>query len=535
MLKLDFWLWYHFPMNKDIFSHWPIKSPPRDTQIKALEWLSEQTTKFNILELPVGAGKSVLGLTYARFNLGSSFVLTPQRILQEQYERSFDKTILFSLYGKSNYTCQSKKTDCATGGLSKPRCQNCPHSIAKDKAKGSSNVVLNYKLALTLFANDYVFDNRETMILDECHNLEQELTEFDAISSSALTARHFNVEWTSPTTINQARTWCVDKLIPAVEKKLKHLAELAEPLMLEENLSPDDVETLKDHARVTEYYNSIQQIDDIPLDELKNEFVLVYDAKTVKFKRVSANTSFSKLLLPRARKFLFLSSTILNHKGFCKDIGIDINDTSFLSLGSEFEPSNRKVFYMPTMKMNAQWNNDDNDANRDKMLVQVMKLLQIHKEHKGIIHTGNFQIAEWLVEELEGIIRHKIFHHNPDSEKDRNDVINGFTSCTKPAILISPSITEGLDLIDDLGRFAIFAKVPFGFLGDQWIKKRLDMSQEWYQRQASIQVIQGGGRVVRSTTDWGNVYILDSSWGYLYNKTQQTIPQWWRDAYCVVD
>ena len=86
----------------------------------------------------------------------------------------------------------------------------------------------------------------------------------------------------------------------------------------------------------------------------------------------------------------------------------------------------------------------------------------------------------------------------------------------------------------DLARFAIVVKVPFGFLGDQWIKRRLDMSQEWYQRQALIDIIQGGGRIVRSSDDWGNVYILDQSFGYLKKMTDRMIPQWWKDSYRVV-
>jgi len=114
---------------------------------------------------------------------------------------------------------------------------------------------------------------------------------------------------------------------------------------------------------------------------------------------------------------------------------------------------------------------------------------------------------------------------------DRGAVIRQFTGITKPSILISPSITEGLDLVDDLARFAIFAKVPFGYMGDQWIKRRMQMSNEWYQRRAVISIIQGGGRVVRSKEDWGVVYILDESWGFLYNQTRNRIPQWWKDAY----
>lgn len=153
-----------------------------------------------------------------------------------------------------------------------------------------------------------------------------------------------------------------------------------------------------------------------------------------------------------------------------------------------------------------------------------------HKDQKGIIHTGNFAIAQWLVKELYRV-PHQIMHHNPGSGNKRDDVIDDFMNCKKPAILISPSITEGLDLIDDKGRFAIFAKVPFGTLTDSWVKARMDLSQKWYLLRAMTDVIQGCGRIVRTPDDYGNVYILDESFQYLYDRTKAHIPQWWKDAF----
>ena len=118
---------------------------------------------------------------------------------------------------------------------------------------------------------------------------------------------------------------------------------------------------------------------------------------------------------------------------------------------------------------------------------------------------------------------------------NRNDAIEHFLDwSTTPAILISPSSTEGLDLKGDLGGFAIFAKVPFGNMGDAWIKKRMTISSEWYQRRAMIDIIQGGGRIVRTPEDEGTTYILDESFGYLYNQNKKIVPQWWKDAYHAV-
>ena len=62
----------------------------------------------------------------------------------------------------------------------------------------------------------------------------------------------------------------------------------------------------------------------------------------------------------------------------------------------------------------------------------------------------------------------------------------------------------------------------------------MDMSSEWYQRQTLINIIQGGGRIIRTEDDIGTVYIIDASFGYLYKTAHHMIPRWWKDAYTIV-
>ena len=186
---------------------------------------------------------------------------------------------------------------------------------------------------------------------------------------------------------------------------------------------------------------------------------------------------------------------------------------------------------MPIMKMNASWKNEEKSSERKLMIKRIVELLTIHKNDSGILHTGSYAVAMWLVKELKNKISHKIHHHNPDDDIKRNDAITMFMDSNKPSILISPSCTEGLDLKDDLARFAMIVKTPFGFLGDQWIKRRMEMSSEWYRRRAITDIIQGGGRIVRSADDEGTVYILDGSFGYLYSQSIGMVPEWWKNSF----
>jgi Rad3-related DNA helicase len=268
-------------------------------------------------------------------------------------------------------------------------------------------------------------------------------------------------------------------------------------------------------------------------ENLQDHYVLINNDAFFQFKEIYGARLFEQILKPKANRFMFMSSTILNFDSYCSDIGLDPERTQTLSLESEFDPANRPVYFIPTSKMSYGWNKKENSPIRDRMTNRIKKLAEIYKDDSGVIHTGSFQIAKWLIGELEGNIPHEIITHSQDEGETRDECIEKFTANKgkTPMILISPSVTEGLDLVGDTARFAIFAKVPYPFLGDAWVKRRMDLSDEWYQRQTMIQIIQGGGRVVRGPDDWGDVYILDESFAYLWYKYKQHTPNWWKEAF----
>jgi ATP-dependent DNA helicase DinG len=532
--------------NDSIHDYWPFKhSKPRHTQITALDWLEQipSDKKYILCEIPVGGGKSPFALnvsSWMRQPMGDAFILTPQKILQRQYEASFDSNLVYSLYGKGNYECHSKNTNCDVGSSIKPKCEACPYKMANEEAAASPNMVLNYKLALLKFKLPPPFRPRprKLMILDECHVLEGHLTEFNAVSVSEHRCKKLKIAFFQPHTIHKALEWLNTTYIPQLAKKYLELSDRLDTLNdeLEFNprtLSASEQALFKDVKELTEHLRSIDNLITMPTDEVCDRFVLVNEQKSFKFKEIYGRNVFHSLVKPMADRFLFMSATILNKEAFCRDLGLNPDEAAFISLPSEFPPENRPVVYIPQMKMNFEWNHEKNEEARKDLIVSIQQICQDHKAESGIIHTGNFQIAEWLVSQLNGSVPHTVVHHNPSAEVSRDDVIDGFMENSKdvPHLLISPSITEGLDLKDDSARFAIFAKVPFGNLGDAWVKKRRDISQDWYARQALIHIIQGGGRIVRAPTDYGTTYILDSSFAYLYRNNMRYVPEWWHEGY----
>ena len=518
-----------------ILNYFPSKYEPRPTQETALNWLEENVDKkYFFLNLPVGSGKSHIGIAFGNYlkskypKRKASYILTPQISLQKQYEEAFEKTIA-PLYGKSNYNCLPNMTSCDVGSLFKPACKRCPNTAALANAINNDHAVMNYHLALIKFNCLDQFDDRSLIVFDECHQLENILTDYSAITITKMMCTKYGIPWCTKKTINDIHEWILDEYWPKMDSYCRELQGICDDITSTKSPSASDVTQLRHLNSVMDHMASVNIFMQQDLDDINKEYIVSTDPENIIIKCIFGANIFHESFQKMADKFLFMSATIFDFEETCKNLAIPLEEACFISLDSEFDKDNRPVIYRPTMKMNYGWENRNDDKKR--MIHNVKSILKEHDGENGIIHTGNFSIAKWLTKELEHTTSHNIMHHNPGSGDNRNKIIEAYTKSKKPSILISPSITEGLDLCNDKARFVIFAKIPFGSLGDNWIKHRMNLSQNWYLMNALTDVMQGCGRVVRHKDDFGVVYILDESFGYLYNQTKNKIPKWWLEAF----
>ena len=99
------------------------------------------------------------------------------------------------------------------------------------------------------------------------------------------------------------------------------------------------------------------------------------------------------------------------------------------------------------------------------------------------------------------------------------------------SVIVAPAMAEGLDLKGNLGRFQIVLKVPWPSLGDKVVKERTARDDKWFGWSAAIKFTQSLGRVVRSKTDYGYTYVLDSGFDFFMHKHGRMIPQWAKEAF----
>ena len=113
---------------------------------------------------------------------------------------------------------------------------------------------------------------------------------------------------------------------------------------------------------------------------------------------------------------------------------------------------------------------------------------------------------------------------------NREEVLRKHMNSDEPTVLLSPSMTEGVDLVDEASRFQIICKIPYPYLGDKLVKKRMNKWKWWYALQTTKTIVQSVGRSIRSESDFAVTYILDSDFSKFYYRNTYLFPESFRES-----
>jgi len=216
----------------------------------------------------------------------------------------------------------------------------------------------------------------------------------------------------------------------------------------------------------------------------------------------------------KCKKTLMMSATILDAKAFCSSVGLKYDDVKVIQVGSDFPVKNRPIHALGVAYLN--YNNLQKTEVKTTIASAIDKIMTVHKERKGIIHTTSYEQLNFIKQNISKLNQRRLLETNPDVERD--EIINEHFKSSKPTVLISPSLHLGLDLKDDLSRFQIITKVPYPSLDDRWIDEKRKRSEQWYTWQTALRLVQGYGRSIRSKDDWATTYVVDSAFGTFCKK-----------------
>jgi len=468
--------------------------------------------EYVILEAPTGAGKSPIALTVARY-FGNAYFLTSQKILQDQYVKDFD---LNMLKGKGNYDCRLPKhthlkCNLAPCSISKLKCpmrglnglqERCPYFNALNETLESRVSVLNYHIGLSQKKlHEYP---RELVICDEAHNIEAILMDRYSISISAKQLKKLGCNTgilEEMKTYKNKRAFIREIIIPELNRRHKELSAI----------NSNEITLLKN---INDMNNYINKMDDFMASEESDNWV--FCEKEMTFKPLFIDKKTQDVFKLGFKKLL-MSATILDADSYARSMGIPKDKVAVIKMPSTFPKENRPIdlrFARYSLKM------ADIDESLPKMKNAVAAVLAIHKNEKGIIHTNTYKIADFLVSRLND---DRLFYPKTGT---RDEILKAHAATDKPSVLISPSMTEGLDLKDDLSRFQIICKIPYPYLGDKQISERKRLDPEWYMWKTCLTLVQAFGRSVRTRDDWARTYVMDKGFKWFVKQNRHRLPNW---------
>lgn len=510
-----------------LLNHFPHElKEPRQQQREALTFLESafaDDVNVVVLELPVGSGKSGIGMTVSRA-FGGGIVAMPVVALQAQYCNEFDKTA--PLMGRGRFPCLKNcsnaqesvlvirrgempvrpilEESCATAPcLNKPKSKQdrikaeceaqggCPYQHHIDHAQQEETIVSNlHSLIYSVSLSDKI-SKRKVLVIDEAHDVEAFFRSF-MTTKFKVRRKVDHKELSNLKTTDDWIRWLglpnQTVLLTNEEQRDSYAARL-------EKLA-------KAGDTVAKYW------DDEKDDCLWLELIPTNVAGICR-----------SMLLPLAEKIVFMSGTLYDKNMFLRPLGIDPTTSAMLRLSSDFPKENRKVV-LPRVK-DLDLSHKGWYANLPAAVKEINSILNDHPDHKGVIHTNSYRMTKELVESLgnDRIVSH--------SSHDFQDKLRAFFASTEPQVFMSPVCGQGVDFKGDRARFQIAVRPAYGAITEPFNAWLIEKGYwQVYNYQAAKNFGQMLGRVVRSNDDWGVTYLLSWNFYNMIQKVGHLLPLW---------
>ena len=527
--------------------HFPAGVTPRPAQARLLDALdaalaeAEQdpaAPRVFAVEAPPGVGKSHVAMTLARWS-GDAYLLTSQKLLQDQYEREFGDQVQL-VKGRDNYVCErypDSRVPTSQGLCRRPRgpvCQ-CPYARAKAAALAGPIFCTNTWYFATLrHWHAEQLRRRRLLVIDEAHNLEAQLVNVYTARFTALEMK----EWFGAPLPHLA---AADHYRPILSVHVTRLeAELqAIAHELEALHPPDAEETFLTMPPSREELALLDRRDALGgvlarlrsfLDAEGEEWVVRYPpepAATLELVPLTV-TARARELLTECADLAVLSSAYLGPAvALAESFGLPDGAIRGFRAPAPFPVAQRPIVYRPVAALSRARQSEQEPA----LFTEIAAILEAHARDKGLLHVVSYAVARRLVADLArrapAQARRLIF---VESSEAKPRAVEQHRASMLPTVLVSPSLREGVDLPDDFLRFQIVTKMPYGDLGDPWTAARRERDPRWYALEAAKALVQAYGRSCRHADDFGVTYILDAQFERFLQRYRPLLPDWFLDA-----
>lgn len=498
-----------------------------------------------VLDLPTGIGKS--GINVALLNLlGGGFYTTPLKDLRKQLEVDEDlKSEYEILRGRADYQCSVKGTDCAKCPIynqngEKCRDYDCTYWNAKTRNMKADSSVITFSYLIiddniptyTETGEQISFANRPAVVVDEIQDMISQVVNMHAGYSVS--------PWSVPTKLFSDLTNDLDMNANRYEDVSHIVDELYDRCLDFVNENKDvEIETVQDEVdqcksfmdRVTYMRSEISEGRQWVVDtDVTNHPGLSGKTKKFDVKPIKIDRFLNKFIWSRGEKRILSTATMRDREDpekFCERLGLDWENTKVVSKESPFHKRNRPIV---TETMIDEFSSGGDEENWTNIMAHLNTLCGWHDGQKGVVHSASYDRAA------------KVYHSASDwdnlrdnivldiRDNDTSEMIDEWQNSDKD-IIVSPNMTQGVDLKHEMCRWQALLKVPFPSPADSRVEYKLDVENawDWYMEETCIDIIQSAGRAVRAPDDYAVMYILDESAKKVFRRAG--VPEWFKESF----
>lgn len=478
-----------------------------------------------VIEAPTGAGKSALAVSLAH-DARSAYVLTGQKVLQDQYQRDF--ATLATLKGRGTYACEVVTHATAANapclmGRTFPGCEACGYYRARDAAMAAPVALMNYAAFLHQLNDAGGFGARDLLVLDEAHGAEAQLMQYLQVRISDEMLERAQVDERVPAFIDAEYAFeLAETFLPRLVARRHELqAELDAALVRSADLAR--LQTLQWLDTQVRRLRWLTDTWDAGIDWVFEQGT-DRGGRWLGWKPVEVAALADELLLGHARRVLMLSATVLDERTFLRGLGVAAEEAAVIRMPSTFPPERRPLVLRPVARLTRH----HQERELPRLTEELIAIMDDHETEKGVVHTHAYRIAAALHAGLPDRLRRRIVTHV--SSDGRQAALEEHLTRPEPTVLLTPSMTEGLDLADDLARWQVICKLPYPYLGDPQVAARRARDPGWYAWRTSLTLVQAYGRAVRSRDDHAVTYLLDADAPSFLRRHHERLPGWFVEA-----
>jgi ATP-dependent DNA helicase DinG len=508
----------------------------RQHQPAAILRAIESDKRFTALVLPTGAGKSLTVISTAILPGWRTCVLTSTKNLQSQYSRDFSPVGLVDVRGQNAYACVAFEDEhqqfqdplryqsceegpCHSGHRcsrkptpTAPEIRGCAYYDAIADARKAPLVVTNYKFWLTQNYYGQGIGKFDCLVLDEAHNAPQELADF---LSTELSSRDIDqiVQSALPSDTEDIDKWALWAKREAA--RIERLLEQWHPHSRHEMLRYRHTKAVGRKLGVL----SLMKADEWIVHQNETNGAWHFDP-------VWVHAHAAKLFLATPR--IVLTSATFARKTAAM-LGVGADDLTWHESPSDFPVARRPIYYVPTVKLTHKA--FENDPALFKIwIARIDQIIDQRLDRKGIIHSVSYKRRNEIMQFSE----HKDRMITHDSQTARH-AIERFKQAAPGTILVSPSMTTGVDFPGKDCEYQIITKIPFPDSRSPVVKARTAVDGDYPAYIAMQELVQAVGRGMRSRDDQCESFVVDDNCKWFVPKYREMAPAWFLQAYRKVD